>query len=150
LAAPHSQISNTNGTIAPRDSAYDNIRSLYTLVKTIGNLITDDGAMRDYVANIQMDSMALGESATVYIFDGSVSEDPGTWDSSPHLIGKRTFLVKSMNAISGQPQKGTIPLSNALIARVQDTGLSGMGNEEVVNYLKRNMNWKVVKVRLTS
>jgi hypothetical protein len=133
VAIPHPQ-NGINDAVPPfsRDKATTNSRSLYALSQMVTNLVTDNGAVRDYVANVHMDSIALGETVTIYIFDGS-----------ENLLGKRTFLKKDMTGMSGQAKKGTVAMSNALISRVQSRRLSGMGNEEVVQYLRKNMQWRV-------
>jgi hypothetical protein len=104
--------------------------------------------MRDYMANIQVDSMALADSPTVYLFDGPVNDDIVSWKNSPNLLGRRTFLTKVMRngGFGSQVKTGAISLNNALISRVREGRLGGMGNAEVSWYLKENMHWRVVKV----
>ena len=158
-SAPQSSPSNaTNDTrgVTPRTPRAPtllqrkNRQTLAGLSQSINNLMTNDGAMRDYIANIEVDVMSLGDTVTVYIFDGEPNADPSTWDTSSSLMGKRLLLWpgSKSNAMGGAPKTGSTSLNNALIARVHNGLLGGMGNNEVEYYLKRNMQWKVVKVCL--
>jgi tyrosinase len=118
----------------------------------VKNLVTEEGAMRDYITNILLDAMAIGDSPTVYLFDGPPSsDDPRTWQDCNTLLGQRTFLVKANTGgednVAHGVVRGTVPLNKILMERAQSGQLSGLSNDEVGEYLTEHMEWCVVKVR---
>ena len=142
-------VPSTKGNLTPRAATSQNTRSLAALSQSINNLITHTGAMRDYIANIRIDSITIRSTVKVYLFDGPVSDDRNTWDTSAFFIGQRSFLNGHTrdNSMQGSKyQKGTIALSSTLMSRVQSGALSGMSNDEVTVYLRDRLLWKVVKV----
>ena len=151
-ATPSPSVSlNNNGTrlgIAPRFARRPVSRDVAKLAQTVHNLVTDDGDVRDYVVNIEINVLAMGDSATLFLFDGPVDGDVNNWRTCASYLGKRTFLTSSSMGSQKQSRRktGAISLNNALISRVRERKLGGMGNAEVSVYLKKNMHWKVVKV----
>lgn len=143
---------NISGIRAVPRAVHQPAGALAALAQQVHNLVTDDGAMRDYMVNIQIDSMSLADSPTVYLFDGLAGDDVVSWKDSPNLLGKRTFLTKTMmsGGAGSQVKTGAISLNNALISRVREGRLGGMGNSEVSWYLKENMHWRVVKVSIVA
>lgn len=135
-----------NNKLSSRNTGRADMNTLADISQSISNLLTNTSAMRDYVTNIRVDSMAVGSSFKVYIFDGPVSADSTTWDASPHLLGQRFFMTSGMKTMSRQLHKGSISISAALRSRALSGALSGMGNNEVTDYLRDNMGWKVLMV----
>jgi hypothetical protein len=135
----------------PRTAQRPNTRSLAALAKSVPNLVTDEGAVRYYIANIEMDITALGESVTIYLFDGAVSEEVKTWSSCANFLGKCPFLTarpenSTYNSSSGSGKVGSISMTDVLIDRAQSKRLGGLGDREVTWYLKKKLHWMVVKV----
>ena len=118
------------------------------LAQRVNNLLTSDGDLRNYVANIALDVMAIGETVTIYLFDGAPSNDVSSWSNDPTFIGKQPFLLRTMTGYgsSSGVKQASISMNNALISRVEEGRLGGLGHSEVTYYLKQNLQWKVVKV----
>jgi len=126
-------------------TSYQDSRSLVALSQRINNLVSDTGAVREYVVNIRANAIALGGTFTIFIFDGPVTASPITWKQSNSLLGWRTFLTSGKGATKGKSIVGTVTMTSALMGRVESGILTGMGNDEVAAYLKDKMTWKIVK-----
>ena len=145
--APFGEGNSTRLGVRPRGVRHPASAAIVKLTQNLHNLVTDDGAVREYVVNVEMDSMALGGSASIYFFDAPIGDDVRTWPDCSGFIGKRTFLVKpSRGNQGGQLKVAALSLNSALIERVKSGKLGGMGNNEVTWYLKQKLHWKVVKV----
>jgi hypothetical protein len=125
-------------------------RSLLALSDKIANLTTDTGALREYIANIQVDPTSLGGSFNIYLFDEPVNDDSSNWSQYPGLLGYHFFMVNEKTGTqrrsTSQSVAGAVTLTSTLMGRVQRGVLGGMSNEEVEGYLRERMVWKGVKV----
>lgn len=147
---PANNASTTRLAMTPRAPKRQTTRTLADLGQTINNLVTKTGALRDYAANVKLDVMAIGETVTLFLFDGQPREDVASWNSCPQLLAQRVFLTTKSGGYgssrSGVAKRASITLTHALISRVEDGRLGGMGNNEVSWYLKQNLSWRVINV----
>jgi hypothetical protein len=138
-----------NSTQSP--AVHVRTRSLVALSDRIANLTTDAGELREYIANIHVDPMALGGTFKLFLFDGPVEGKSSTWERNPGLLGSHVFMS---NRPSGERRTegrkryvaGAVTLTSSLMERVKSGVLSGMSNEEVESYLNKKLIWKGVKV----
>ena len=117
---------------------------------SIVNATTKTGARRQYIATIQAQKNGLGDSFSVYIFIGSFDEKESShWRFEPNFVGTHGFFANPGFINYGTPLtgSGTVPLTNALVSRVEKGELTGLGPNEVSIYLKRNLKWRIMKVR---
>lgn len=94
----------------------------------------------------------LGSSFLVLIFIGEVPEDPTEWRTSPSYTGSHAAFVNSAAELCENCRdqqdiviEGFVHLDRAITAR---SGLELLDPSVVEPYLKRNLHWRVQKVRV--
>jgi len=121
----------------------------------------NDGKYYEYIANIKSQKFALNGSYAVYVFIGEFDDTPSAWALSPNLVGTHAVLAALANVdATSNPQGrrsqtggppievgGTLPLTSLLRANVEQGKLSSMDLNEVTDYLKDHLSWRVGTVR---
>lgn len=113
-----------------------------------------DGRLRSYAANIVTNKHALGRTYSIYLFVGDFDDtDPCTWATSPNLAGTQApFTTLSAASDPSKPSlkmAGTVPLTDILVSKVKSGELASMDEDNVVDYLKDNLHWRVATVSHT-
>ncbi|KAI0022596.1 hypothetical protein F4780DRAFT_185715 [Xylariomycetidae sp. FL0641] len=107
--------------------------------------IFEDGAYREWVANIRVNKHALNSSFSVHLFLGSPPPDSTDWPTSPNLIG--SLGIFAGNDRSGRMQhgivSGTIPLTSALVNAVATSRVATLSVEDVEPLLMSNLTMRV-------
>ncbi|QIW96023.1 hypothetical protein AMS68_001541 [Peltaster fructicola] len=115
---------------------------------------TEEGKRKQYILNLQSEKFAANGSYAIYVFLGYFNEDePSTWALAPNLVGTHGVFtaLPSDDAASGLTRRmamssvlvtGTIPLTSALLERVQGGELSSMHDTDVEDYLAENLHWR--------
>lgn len=117
----------------------------------IANATTATGARRQYIVTIQAQKNSLNDSFSVFIFVGAFDDNKSSrWRFEPNLVGTHGFFAHPgpMSSDTTLVTSGTVPLTNALVGRVETRELTGLGSEEVSAYLRQNLGWRIMKVRI--
>lgn len=106
---------------------------------------------REYIANIRVSKYALSSSFFIHIFLGDFSSDPSSWTTDPNLVGTHTIftsarLPANCDSCKNVTVTGTIPLTMALVHRVEAGQLDGKDVQAVEHYLTQNLHWRVTLV----
>jgi tyrosinase len=115
----------------------------------------------EYLINLRAEKHALGGSYSVCVFLGPPPDasPPSTWHLSPLFVGSfYPFGQEAATTGCGKCRAaqrtrvevtGQIPLTMALMERFLVGDIEGLGRGAVVEYLKRNLHWRVRKVCLS-
>ncbi|KAI0396742.1 common central domain of tyrosinase-domain-containing protein [Xylariaceae sp. FL0594] len=123
-----------------------------------GRSLTDlakQGEYLEWLFNIKAQKHALGGQYQVHVFLGPVPEEEPTvsYAVSPYHVGTFAPLGQPKTTKCGKCKKdqaastevsGQIPLTIALAERYFSGELASFDEEEIVEYLKRNLHWEVV------
>ena len=105
--------------------------------------VVHDNRYQEWIANVQVNVEALDGRFSVHLFLGSPPGDPKKWDSAQNQIG--AVAIFAMNRMTGSQSKisGALPLTTALMKMVAAGDLSGLSAEEVVPFLKENLEMRI-------
>lgn len=101
----------------------------------------------EYVANIQVDSMKMEGSFTVFIFSGPFDEDdPSGWYNEKSLIGSHGFFSgpESMGDGSALVNAGAT-ITDSLLLNKAGGLLDNLTHGAVTGFLKKYIEWRIVK-----
>lgn len=110
-----------------------------------------DGRQRQYTANLLSNKHALNGTYAIYIFVGDFDDtDPCSWPVSPNLAGTHVAFsslhpdpsMERPSLVTG----GTVPLTNILLNKLSSGELSSMQEDDVQDYLEKNLHWRAAKV----
>ncbi|KAK4110354.1 Di-copper centre-containing protein [Canariomyces notabilis] len=118
----------------------------------------DESTFTLWTANMRAEKHVLGQPYSVYIFLRDFPADPATWDLNPTTVGLVAILGQSQDTgcakcvtdmAEGLCVTGTVSLTEALVdAYNLDDGneerLTSLDNDDVANYLKRHLHWRVL------
>ena len=138
---------------------YADIASGESAAEIINNLYADDSSsaskrsegsntVTKYSATVTVDSLAMDGSFTLYLFDGEVSDDnTASWDESDSLLSTHGFFSgPQMDSDGTSLVNAGISLTPALKERVAEGKLNSMSKDDVTEYLKDNLEWKVKSI----
>lgn len=110
----------------------------------------------EWLVNVRAMKHSLGgQSFRVQIFLGPVDDtSPSSWPTSPSSVGRVSILGRlpetecakcRADTAAGLMVSGTVSLTMALLRGIVegDKGLEGLGEEEVVPFLREELGWKV-------
>jgi len=101
----------------------------------------------EYVANIQVDSMKMEGSFTVFLFAGPFDEhDPSAWYDEKSLIGAHGFFSgpESMGDGSALVNAGAT-ITDSLLMNKAGGLLDDLTHGAVTAFLKKCIEWRIVK-----
>ncbi|KAF9732976.1 hypothetical protein PMIN03_009918 [Paraphaeosphaeria minitans] len=98
---------------------------------------------RQYSLDITVREFRDAGSLSVYAFLGSPGGDVEGWVRDEGFVGTASFLGASQKA--RQRAHSVIPLTAVLEAKARAGELGGLGQDEVREYLRRKLRWKVVQ-----
>lgn len=143
------------------DSARGGLTERATNAQTLSALpgeTTDEGKKKQYILNLQSQKFALNGSYAIYVFMGYFNEDePSSWALAPNLVGTHGVFtalpddsqgsgLSRRMAMNSVLVTGTVPLTSALLERVQTGELSSMNDQDVEDYLSSNLHWRAAMV----
>jgi len=110
----------------------------------------DDGHHYHYITNIVSQKFQMNGSYAVYMFIGQPDDsNPKGWPLADNLAGthavfsnlpgKDSIKMSTMDL----PVTGTVPLTDALVAKCASGELKDMDPASVTPYLQDNLNWRV-------
>lgn len=108
-----------------------------------------DSVEHEYICNIASQKFAMNGSYAVYVFLGNVSSNStADLQLSPNLVGTHSVfanLPSDDNPMVNMDLKitGTVPLTTALIEKVQNGELRSLSSADVEAYLAKNLQWRV-------
>jgi tyrosinase len=101
-------------------------------------------SLKEWFVDISVDMYELSEQFIVWIFLGDVPADSDSWRYSTNLIGSLVVFtpseIKQKKGVS--TAYGEVALQDAL----KRAGLPNLDDATVVEYLTKNLQWKVQKV----
>jgi len=103
----------------------------------------------DWFIRIRVKKFQLKQSFTILVFLGSIPEDVEDWRTSPNLIGSHSEFVNSDPEHCANCKENADAITEGFIDL--DDGLERMGlghktEEEIENYIKDNIHWRIQKV----
>ncbi|OAG11374.1 Di-copper centre-containing protein [Paraphaeosphaeria sporulosa] len=99
---------------------------------------------RQYSLEITVREFRDAGSLSVYAFFGSPKGDVEGWVRDKGFVGTASFLGASKKA--SQRAHSVIPLTPALEAKARSGDLATLGEEDVAEYLRNVLRWRVVQV----
>lgn len=116
------------------------------LSANLASLLTPTGRQHDYICNIAASRFGLGQSFNIYVFMGEPTVPAAQYAEDPALVGfQGVFSNPNMQAMN-LTVTGAVPLTSALVAKIQSGAIKSLDNSDVGPYLRDNLKWKVVKV----
>ena len=113
--------------------------------------------VNDWAARIRFKKYELGHGFAVLIFLGEVPADVREWRLSSNLVGTHVAFVNSAADqcanCSGQMDveiEGFVHLNSAIASQLSSTVLGSFEPNAIVNYLRKNIHWRVQAVRFLS
>ncbi|OLL25127.1 Tyrosinase [Neolecta irregularis DAH-3] len=107
---------------------------------------------REWIVNVRILKYAIEGSFSVFIFLGSVPDDPSNWPFAETMVGLHANFANKSTSRCGNCEiqrngnlvtSGTIPLRRALI----EAGID-LDSEQVEPYLRRNLQWRVQHLKV--
>lgn len=99
---------------------------------------------RQYTLNVQVQEFRDPGALKVYAFFGRVEGRIEDWPQETGFIGVTSILAASKNTL--WEAHSVIPLTPALEARAREGKLKSLGENDVAQYLRKHLRWRVVKV----
>ena len=106
----------------------------------------------DWTARIRFKKFELGTSVSVYVFFGDIPADPKLWHVSPNFVGAHHAFVNSDPSAcencenhSESINEGFVHLNESIL---KHSDIRSLEPHLVAPYLKENLNWRAVKVRV--
>lgn len=128
-----------------------------TQQEAAGHHTSKDGTYREWIANIRVKKYALNGSFFIHVFLGDFNPDPFTWSFEPNLVGTHCIFVNDPSTTQCGKCKqdhandlqvtGAIPLTTALLDAIHAGSLASLDRADVEPYLRKNLHWKVTRVR---
>lgn len=103
-------------------------------------------SMRQYICNIKVHKFALNGSFSIYIFVGDEpGSDPSKWTSTSSFVGLSGIFAAAYSGKSTAEAtaNGAVPLTATLEAKLGNGEVEDMGEQEIEEYLKNNLHWRV-------
>lgn len=121
----------------------------HTTHGTHGSLVPPDLGLYEWTARVEFKKYELGHSFSVYLFLGSVPEDPEEWHVSDHFVGAHHAFVNTATEqcsnCRNHPdliEEGFVHLNQAIVAH---SGLGSLDPAVVEPYLTKELHWRVQK-----
>lgn len=124
-------------------------RNIFGLHRMLG--APNFSGRRQYIANIKARKFALDGSFNCYIFLSNDLPllDVAQWTNEDHFVGMAGVLSQPGNANNEKSQvetNGAVPLTAALEEKVELGELKSMEEQDVMEYLRWHLKWKIAKV----
>jgi tyrosinase len=113
--------------------------------------LVKDNKHREYFANIRAPKYAFNGPYAVHVFMGEFSADPEARQSDRDLVGSVVVFANDIattgckschqNAKQGMVVTGAVPLTTALIERIDEVG--SLDPADVEPYLTKNLHWRI-------
>ena len=132
--------------VASGQSAANIINTLYGDGQVISKRDANEShIVHEYVANIVADAMGTEGSFTVFFFDGDFDEkDTDSWHSSESLMATHGFFGAMQKKGDGKALSNAgVSLTAALRRAVKDGSLDSLENDDVQQFLKKNLEIRV-------
>ena len=155
----HTSVGYDYANLASGQSAVEVVNSLYRDNETqFSKTPTEAGSIaqgyiarssktQEYIARIEADPTKSNGSFTVFLFDGKVNEDSGSWHTAPSLLGSHGFFSGPKS--SGDRNAlvcGGVSLTSMLAKRRVDGRLTSLEDVDVTKYL---LEFLKLRVRLS-
>ncbi|KAF2135447.1 uncharacterized protein K452DRAFT_323045 [Aplosporella prunicola CBS 121167] len=98
----------------------------------------------DYVANVTLARGALGDSYAVEFALGNPTSDATTWSLDPGFVGSVAALAVT-GVQSDALSSDTVMLTQALQSAFDSGELGSANEDDVLDYMKKNLRWRVLK-----
>lgn len=115
----------------------------------LGHLVPPDLGLYEWTARVEFKKYELGSSFSVFLFLGSVPEDPEEWHVSSHFVGAHHAFVNTAmqrcancRTQSDLLEEGFVHLNHAIVTH---SGLGSLDPEAVEPYLTKELHWRVQK-----
>ncbi|KAI9675858.1 MAG: hypothetical protein M1822_008867 [Bathelium mastoideum] len=110
--------------------------------------LANNGSLYQYVANIKTTRYALDGSYNIFLFLGApATENPAAWILDPNLVGTQGILSQAGMDMSSMNTdlvvSGSVPLTRALLAKVDSSELNSLVEGLVQPYLAKQLQWRV-------
>lgn len=123
----------------------------------ITDLVTN-GKYLEWIVNLKVEKHCLDGPFNVPVFLGDFErDDPSKWDSTANIVGSFSVLGDPADTGCGKCQSdrenhsvitGQVPLTLALAERYLGGELTNLESENVIEYLKKHLHWRVIFVRI--
>jgi Tyosinase C-terminal domain len=120
--------------------------------------LAPEGKYKEWIANIRAPKHCLGGTYQVHIFIGDVPGDTGAWVVHDNNVGTYTVLGSNPQTTSCEKCRrdagrelivtGIIPLTEALTDLIGAGEFRSLEANDVVPYLKENLNWRITQVSI--
>lgn len=110
----------------------------------LASLLTPTGRQHDYIANVAAQRFKLGQSFNIYVFMGEPVNAPAQYATDANLVGFQGIFSNPSMENMNLTVTGAVPLTAALVAKIQSGQLKSLDNADVGPYLKDNLKWRVV------
>lgn len=94
---------------------------------------------RTYLCAIEAPHAFVG-TYNVEVFLGDITTAPNEWTKDPNFVGGHSMLTLHENH---HVVKGSVVLTPALQKKYSEGDLKGLETDEIVEYLKKNLHWRV-------
>ncbi|KAF4637552.1 hypothetical protein G7Y89_g521 [Cudoniella acicularis] len=110
------------------------------------------GSFTEYIVNVKVPKHVLAQTFRVHVFLGPFDTATNTWSTQDALVGTVVVFGKAETTGCGKCKDdakanvvitGTIPLTAALLEEYKKGTLGGLGKENVLPWLKKNLHWRV-------
>lgn len=106
---------------------------------------------REYLAAVRASKSMLDKPFFVHLFLGNVpSTDPRLWISAPNRVGSHASFRSARHhghaGIEQMTVAASIPITRHIMNRALNGEMAGLAHEEVLEYLKKNLKYRVVTV----
>jgi tyrosinase len=111
--------------------------------------VTLNGNYHEWVANIRVKKSALDAPFFIHIFLGDFNNDPASWSFESNLVGTHCVFTKASMGSSNcscdpdQIVTATIPLTEAMLAKIANKELASLGPEDAVLYVADNLKYRI-------
>lgn len=118
-----------------------------TTLSTASTSAANSTTYETYAADIVSRKFAVGGSYAIYVFFGDAPADAAAWSTAANLVGMHgVFTGKTSHALEDVNVRGSVPLTTALLEKLQSGELKSMDIETVQSYLRQNLHWRAGRV----
>ena len=118
-----------------------------TTLSTASTGAANSTTYETYAADIVSRKFAVGGSYAIYVFLGDAPADAAAWSTAANLVGMHgVFTGKTSHALEDINVRGSVPLTTALLEKLQSGELKSMDIETVQSYLRQNLHWRAGRV----